>query len=102
MNSVASVFRVRASSTLFAKKSQPFSFARNASSIFQTPVSGAPNIINSLKRDHAEFGKLYSLYRGSNDVSEKNRIANELIRGLSIHDAIEDRFLYPEVEAIKE
>jgi len=67
-------------------------------SIFQTAPAGPPNIVNSLIRDHKEFNKLYDLFQKSTDLNEKTKIGNELIRGISIHDVIEERFLYPTVE----
>eukprot|EP01119_Soliformovum_irregulare_P011891 TRINITY_DN3035_c0_g1_i1.p1 TRINITY_DN3035_c0_g1~~TRINITY_DN3035_c0_g1_i1.p1 ORF type:complete len:233 (-),score=75.84 TRINITY_DN3035_c0_g1_i1:46-744(-) len=65
-------------------------------SIFMTPVF-PPNMIESIIRDHREFEKLWSQYQTEKQRDEREKIANELIRGVSIHNVIEEEVLYPVV-----
>eukprot|EP01097_Dermamoeba_algensis_P010915 TRINITY_DN8292_c0_g1_i1.p1 TRINITY_DN8292_c0_g1~~TRINITY_DN8292_c0_g1_i1.p1 ORF type:complete len:207 (+),score=64.52 TRINITY_DN8292_c0_g1_i1:91-711(+) len=70
----------------------------SASSIFLTSPPGEPHFFKTLKRDHDEFRLLYQNYKASPSLKEREKIIHELIRGISIHDVIEERFLYPCIE----
>eukprot|EP01097_Dermamoeba_algensis_P001409 TRINITY_DN1526_c0_g1_i1.p1 TRINITY_DN1526_c0_g1~~TRINITY_DN1526_c0_g1_i1.p1 ORF type:complete len:235 (-),score=58.55 TRINITY_DN1526_c0_g1_i1:55-759(-) len=75
---------------------------KNKDSIFsQGPTDTAnshTHFIRTLERDHDEFRRLYQEYRSSLTLRERKAILNELIRGISIHDVIETRYLYPALE----
>jgi len=66
-------------------------------SIFQQPIEGSPNAIVSLKRDHGVLRNLWSEYNSSTNNARRDAIVNEIIRGISIHDALECTGLYPEL-----
>jgi len=48
-----------------------------------------------LMRDHRAIEELFETFQASSDPSCKRRLVNEIIRQLSIHTVIEERFLYP-------
>jgi hypothetical protein len=78
-----------------ATSSMPLAAESFKNSIFQVGPAGAPNIISSLERDHAEFRRLYNDFVRSGSMKEREEIKNELVRGLSIHDFITETILYP-------
>jgi len=55
-------------------------------------------IIDILKKDHSVVADLHSQFQTQRDPFERQRLANELIRSLSIHDAIEGMVLYPHAQ----
>jgi len=66
-------------------------------SIFQQPIKGPPNPVASLMRDHDVLRKLWIEYNQSTNNARRDAIVNEIIRGISIHDALECTGLYPEL-----
>jgi len=72
---------------------------KSKSSIFLTGPAGSPHFIRTLERDHNEFRRLYADFQACPSLKDRQAILNELIRGLSIHDAICERHLYPTIAA---
>ncbi|KAF0521996.1 hemerythrin domain-containing protein [Gigaspora margarita] len=65
-------------------------------SIFESgPKGQPPNILNSLKRDHDVFKTLYQEYNTTKSKSDRERIAKEIMKGVDIHDKIEELVFYP-------
>jgi hemerythrin superfamily protein len=56
--------------------------------------------IDVLKHDHLTVERLFMRYEalGGNNAEERGRIVHEIIRELSVHAAIEEKVLYPEVQ----
>jgi hemerythrin superfamily protein len=53
-----------------------------------------------LKQDHREVEQLFQRFeRATGDTEQKGKIAQEIIKELSIHASIEEEVFYPEVKA---
>ncbi len=48
-----------------------------------------------LKKDHAEVERLFTRFEKTRSAPERRRIAERLVRELSIHAAIEEQLIYP-------
>jgi len=51
--------------------------------------------VDYLIRDHRTIEEVFDTYAHTIDTSTKRRLVNEMIRLLSMHTVIEERFLYP-------
>jgi hypothetical protein len=80
-----------------AHEERPTDIIDAKESIFQQPIKGPPNPIVSLRRDHDVLRKLWSEYNATTNNARRDAIVNEMIRGISIHDALECTGLYPEL-----
>jgi len=61
-------------------------------------ASAQRTIIDLLKRDHQVVTDLYAQIKAQADASERQKLANEFVRNLAVHDAIEAMVLYPAVQ----
>ncbi len=50
-----------------------------------------------LKKDHAEFERLFRRFERSRGAAEKKRLSERIVRELSIHAAIEEQLVYPQL-----
>src|SRR5512133_4004372 len=48
-----------------------------------------------LKKDHAEVERLFTRFEKSPSAPERRRLAERIVRELSIHAAIEEQLVYP-------
>ncbi|CAG8561615.1 16963_t:CDS:2 [Dentiscutata heterogama] len=65
-------------------------------SVFESgPKGQPPNVLNSLKRDHDLFKSLHQEFNTAKTTNERERIAKEIMKGIGIHDKIEQLVFYP-------
>src|SRR5512140_2234316 len=48
-----------------------------------------------LKKDHAEVERLFARFERTRSAPERRRLADKIVRELSIHAAIEEQLVYP-------
>ncbi len=53
--------------------------------------------ISVLKKDHEAIDQLFRKFERSHGAAEKKRIADRIVRELSIHTAIEEQLVYPQL-----
>jgi hemerythrin superfamily protein len=58
------------------------------------------DVISLLKRDHETVDGLFRRYEslGARDTDRRTEVVHEVIRELSVHAAIEEQFLYPQIK----
>ncbi|CAG8481418.1 23622_t:CDS:2 [Dentiscutata erythropus] len=65
-------------------------------SVFESgPKGQPPNVLNSLKRDHDLFKSLHQEFNTASTTNQRERIAKEIMKGIGIHDKIEQLVFYP-------
>jgi hemerythrin-like domain-containing protein len=55
----------------------------------------SPDAIAVLKKDHAEVERLFTRFEKAHSGPERRRLAERVVRELSIHSAIEEQLVYP-------
>lgn len=53
------------------------------------------DIIELLSNDHEEVDRLFERYDGTDDATEQDEIARQVVHDLSVHAAVEEQFVYP-------
>ena len=56
-----------------------------------------PNATDLLREDHRKVKDLFHQFEGADNAAERRRIADEVMRELEIHSAIEEEIFYPAV-----
>jgi len=56
------------------------------------------NAINILKADHDRFKDSLKRYEKENDEEKKQKILNELMQDIKIHEQMEEQVFYPELK----
>lgn len=59
-----------------------------------------PNPIEVIKNDHEEVKKMFEEYNGlgTENTERKSELADEILKALTIHTRMEEKFLYPKLK----
>lgn len=66
--------------------------------IFQSPITMAPRVIDTIKQDHRELEAYYNHITKSSEKDDQTRYQNQFIWELARHSIGEELVLYPAFE----
>jgi hemerythrin superfamily protein len=72
-----------------------FDALRLAGRVASVPPMKTTDAIAVLKKDHADVERLFARFERTRSATERRRLADRIVRELSIHAAIEEQLVYP-------